>query len=187
MSPEQAAEATRERARRHYEKNKTKILEQERQERADPIKGEARRKRERERIAALPEERRERQREMTRDWYRRNPRSPEKNAELHYKHRYRMTPEQREEMIAMQESRCYLCGDPLPEDRRKIHVDHDHSCCPDRSCGKCVRGIACDPCNRGVGYFADDPGRMERVARNLRAANDRVRAQRDRDVSEVGV
>jgi hypothetical protein len=33
-------------------------------------------------------------------------------------------------------------------------VDHDHSCCNgDTSCGKCVRGIVCSFCNRGLGQF----------------------------------
>lgn len=35
-------------------------------------------------------------------------------------------------------------------------VDHDHSCCPEnKSCGKCVRGIVCSFCNRGLGQFKD--------------------------------
>jgi hypothetical protein len=35
-------------------------------------------------------------------------------------------------------------------------VDHDHSCCSgNTSCGKCVRGIVCSFCNRGLGQFLD--------------------------------
>lgn len=30
-------------------------------------------------------------------------------------------------------------------------VDHDHSCCPTGSCGKCVRGVVCSPCNTRLG------------------------------------
>lgn len=35
-------------------------------------------------------------------------------------------------------------------------VDHDHSCCSgNTSCGKCIRGILCAHCNRGLGQFKD--------------------------------
>jgi hypothetical protein len=67
----------------------------------------------------------------------------------------------------------------LPTVCRKIHVDHDHSCCRGvRSCGKCVRGIACEPCNKGIGAFGDDPERLMRVAERLAAASAEVAARR---------
>lgn len=95
---------------------------------------------------------------------------------MHFWSRYRITPEARQQLIDDQDGCCYLCGDQLLlEQPRKVHVDHDHSCCSgNTACGKCVRGIACDPCNRGIGYFQDDPGRLERVAENLRAAHARL-------------
>lgn len=175
--PEKARLSQNERARRYYAAHREEILAKQRQVRLDAVAGEELRARERERIAAMPEEGRQRRREMNRDWYRRNPRSPEKNAEMHYRFRFAMTPEQRAKMIEDQQGLCYLCAEPLPDDPRKVHTDHDHSCCRGkRSCGTCVRGIACDPCNRGVGYFADDPDRMRRVADNLEMANRRLRS-----------
>ena len=50
---------------------------------------------------------------------------------------------------------CEIC---LKPDRggRRLAVDHDHSCCPERkSCGDCVRGFLCWDCNRGLGTFQD--------------------------------
>ena len=38
------------------------------------------------------------------------------------------------------------------------------------ACGACIRGIACDPANRGIGTSANDPERMRRVAARLEAA-----------------
>lgn len=46
---------------------------------------------------------------------------------------------------------CELCGDK-PE--RTLHVDHDHNCCSgQRTCGKCVRGIICNRCNKAVDKY----------------------------------
>jgi hypothetical protein len=57
-----------------------------------------------------------------------------------------------------------------------VHIDHDHSCCRGKkSCGTCVRGLACGDCNTGVGLFGDDPERMRRVADSLEMANRRLR------------
>lgn len=90
--------------------------------------------------------------------------------------RYGMSADQFMEMAEKQEGACYLCGKPLDlEGRRKVHIDHDHSCCRgDTSCGLCVRGIACAGCNFGIGVFGDSPERLERAAAALRAANERV-------------
>ena len=76
-----------------------------------------------------------------------------------------------------QSGRCYLCGDPLPDDRRRVHVDHDHRHCPPRySCARCRRGLACGICNYVVGLAGDDPARLRRIARNLERAQRRIRA-----------
>lgn len=95
------------------------------------------------------------------------------------KYLYGLSPERRTEMLAKQDGRCYLCDEPLDLDSpRKIHVDHDHSCCRGaRSCGRCIRGLACEPCNKGIGAFGDDPDRMKRVADRLAAANSQVAAR----------
>lgn len=116
---------------------------------------------------AHPEEARERQRGA-------------KGTQYRLKHLYDMTPERWAQMLAEQDNCCYLCSEPLDLDTpRKIHVDHDHSCCRGvKSCGKCVRGIACEPCNRGIGAFGDDPERMRRVAERLEAAIAKVAANR---------
>jgi hypothetical protein len=93
------------------------------------------------------------------------------------KSKYGLTPERVAQMAAEQDGLCYLCGEPLDlSTPRKAHVDHDHSCCRGQnSCGTCIRGIACQLCNQGIGAFGDDPERMRRVADSLEMANRRLR------------
>lgn len=83
-----------------------------------------------------------------------------------------LQPEDLGRMFEMQQGRCYLCGDLLPAERRKWHIDHDHRCCPQpgRSCRYCRRGLACHHCNVVIGMALDDPGRLRRVADNLETA-----------------
>lgn len=176
MSPEEKRARQAKSSRAYYEANRDEVLERQRQKRQDPILGEEYRQRERERIAALSPEERERRAQLNRDWYRRNPRSPEKAAEQHFRHRYGLTLEQRDQMAVDQGGLCYLCDQPFPDDKRRIHTDHDRACCSgSRSCGKCIRGLACEGCNTAIGSLGEDPDRIRRVADNLERANIRVR------------
>lgn len=172
---ERLRERQREISRAHYERNRAAKLEQARRERLDPEVGPEIRRVEQERIASLSPEERERRAQLNKDWYAKRPRSSEEHSRMHFWTRYRITPERRQQFIDAQDGCCYLCGDRLLLDQpRKVHVDHDHACCSgNTACGKCIRGVACDPCNRGIGYFLDDPDRMERVAASLRAAKSR--------------
>jgi hypothetical protein len=101
---------------------------------------------------------------------------PENRRWMHLGQRYGLDRLGFAALAAAQNRCCYLCGEPLDLDQpRSIHVDHDHSCCRGtRSCGSCIRGLACDDCNRGIGMFGDDPERMRRVADNLEMANRRL-------------
>lgn len=63
---------------------------------------------------------------------------------------------------------CAICKNP-PKDNKRLHVDHDHSCCPGRitGCGKCVRGLLCFSCNAGIGALKDDPNIVSAAAQYL--------------------
>ncbi len=183
MTPDEERERRRQISRKFYQQNRAAVLTLQRQRRRDPVVGEKIRARERERVTNLTPEERERRAALNRDWYRRNPRTAEANASAHMKHRYGLTPEGKAAMAADQDGLCYLCGEPLPDENRKVHVDHDHSCCRgSRSCGACIRGLTCNDCNTGIGLFGDDPDRMRRVADALEMANARVRAPDSADV-----
>lgn len=74
---------------------------------------------------------------------------------------YGITLERYAEIFEEQGGVCAVClrpgGDPR-DNRQPLHVDHDHSCCSTKkTCGKCVRGLLCKPCNTALGALQDDP------------------------------
>lgn len=74
--------------------------------------------------------------------------------------KYGLTFEQFSQMLRSQQGLCGVCRKPLGTIRKYIAIDHDHACCASRirTCGKCVRGLLCIPCNTGLGMFYDNPG-----------------------------
>lgn len=71
-----------------------------------------------------------------------------------------------DEVFKTQNGLCAIGGEPLPENDKDIHPDHDHSCCDGPySCGKCFRGLTCRPHNVGLGMFGDDWELLEKAAK----------------------
>ncbi len=71
------------------------------------------------------------------------------------KHKFKLNKEQVLAFIEGQSHRCAICP---TEVTIFSGIDHDHACCPGvGSCGQCVRGILCGPCNSALGYFQDNP------------------------------
>lgn len=73
---------------------------------------------------------------------------------IRLKTRYKITPEELDLMIERQAGLCAICCEPM-KPGFLTHIDHDHSCCPKsgHSCGKCIRGLLCHPCNVGLGQY----------------------------------
>jgi hypothetical protein len=56
---------------------------------------------------------------------------------------------------------CKICGNEEKHNKR-LSVDHDHSCCEGQvSCGKCIRGLLCNQCNKTLGLVKDDVQRLQ--------------------------
>jgi hypothetical protein len=82
--------------------------------------------------------------------------------------RYGLTPESYIEMEKAQGGVCAICKEPERE-KKRMAVDHNHSCCPGlTSCGKCIRGLLCTRCNKGLGVFGDDRDLLLRAANYLK-------------------
>jgi recombination endonuclease VII len=61
-------------------------------------------------------------------------------------------------LYEFQGGKCAILGCRATGKTRALAVDHDHQCCPGRtSCGKCVRGLLCNPHNEMFGRNGDDP------------------------------
>lgn len=98
--------------------------------------------------------------EDTREWYRKN-KDKAKNSRL--VSAYGITLQEYEGVIAKQNNRCLICG--VKFKTKKVGpdspvVDHCHST------GR-VRGILCNECNRGLGYFRDSPQALRQAANYL--------------------
>lgn len=77
-------------------------------------------------------------------------------------------------MLVAQGGVCAVCRRSDPSGRR-LAVDHDHRCCSERgkSCGKCIRGLLCGPCNMSIGHMRDDASILRAAADYLdRATQD---------------
>ncbi len=62
-------------------------------------------------------------------------------------------------MLANQDGGCAICGRE-PGDKR-LHIDHDHET-------GVIRSLLCESCNRGLGFFFDDPEKLSEAIRYLR-------------------
>ena len=85
----------------------------------------------------------------------------------HVERTYGITPEEYARLLAAQGMRCAICRRATGATKR-LATDHDHNCCPGpTSCGRCVRGIVCGPCNSMLAHARDDPEMFRRAIRYL--------------------
>lgn len=93
-------------------------------------------------------------------------RKPEKNWIQNLK-RMGLTPEEYENIYTAQGGVCASCKNPETSIDgktgrvRRLAIDHDHSCCPNKNaCKNCIRGLLCQSCNQALGILKEDPARI---------------------------
>lgn len=83
---------------------------------------------------------------------------------------YGITVDQFHELLEKQNYSCRICGLKDSTYRVRLSIDHDHSCCPGRkSCGKCIRGLLCHPCNMALGSAKDDIEILQKMINYLKS------------------
>lgn len=94
------------------------------------------------------------------------------------KRNYGLAPHEHDMLLAAQGNRCMVCRRDVGHvGRNGWNVDHDHECCPGvRTCGKCIRGLLCGFCNRGLGLFQDSPGLLRAAADYLDRSAENINA-----------
>jgi hypothetical protein len=106
--------------------------------------------------------------EYQRQWRKLKPgydkkmRNPEKVREAAWFRRYGITREAYDQMLEDQKGCCAICGtDEIGRGHEYFHVDHDHNT-------NKIRGLLCDKCNRGLGYFNDNPLTLHKASSYIR-------------------
>jgi len=87
----------------------------------------------------------DRRKESALRWNRNNP---EKVLDTYYKRVYGIDLATYQKLFNIQGGNCAICLKPEKR-KRNLCVDHDHKT------GQ-IRGLLCENCNIGIGYFADD-------------------------------
>jgi hypothetical protein len=85
----------------------------------------------------------------------------ESSREGAWRRRYGITREIYNTMLKSQQGVCAICWTPDPgRNHEYFHVDHDHTT-------NKIRGLLCDLCNRGLGYFRDSSDILESATEYL--------------------
>lgn len=96
---------------------------------------------------------------------------PEYHRKRDLKKKYNMTSEQFLDLLEKQGNTCAICQATY----NNYAIDHDHACCSGEiTCGKCVRGVLCQKCNRGIGQFNDSIEILQNAITYLLANKDKT-------------
>lgn len=99
--------------------------------------------------------------------YRKNDKlkNPKKYIDYEFKRglrrNYKMTYEHYQKMFTDQKGSCHICERHQRLLTRSLAVDHDHE-------SGAIRGLLCDNCNPGIGYFKHNEELLIKAAEYLR-------------------
>lgn len=77
-----------------------------------------------------------------------------------WQYRYGISPEQYYEMLKEQDGKCKICNQTVPEGQY-LDIDHNHKT------GE-IRGLICNKCNKGLGFFGEDIKVLENAIKYLK-------------------
>lgn len=100
--------------------------------------------------------------EETKNW--KNNKSEDELKDMYLQRTYSVSLNWYNRQIEKQQNTCLICNTIFskePLTGKSPVVDHDHDT------GK-VRGIICNECNRGIGYFRDSTTALENAAKYLK-------------------
>ena len=86
-----------------------------------------------------------------------HPSNKKYQRECYDRFKYNLEPEDKEKLVIQQNSCCAICGYRFGQQQGDMMVDHCHAT-------SAVRGLLCDRCNRGLGYFRDNPNFLKTAA-----------------------
>jgi len=69
--------------------------------------------------------------------------------------KYNLSEEEYDALVIRYQGRCPIC-----QEAASLVVDHDHAT-------DLVRGLLCEACNFGLGFFKDDPNNLRRAIEYL--------------------
>jgi len=142
--------------REHWKRNRKKLLAQNEKWRKANKKAIATRIKRRYRTDAKYRKNSQRySKEYNQRKWRTSPKFRRKRFFQHIKRKYGLTPEDYNNLIKKQKSRCALCGKI-----RKLILDHDHKT------GR-VRGMLCRKCNMWLSVF-DDKRKFKKILKYVR-------------------
>ena len=84
----------------------------------------------------------------------------EKLREIDYIRRYGVDLKTYKALLESQRGRCAICGKLPKGNEKRLGIDHDHET------GK-IRGLLCERCNMGLGFFNDDPQLLQKAIEYL--------------------
>ncbi len=108
--------------------------------------------------------------------YRQSEKGKEAARKVDLKRKYGLLSEQVDELFIKQDHKCALCKKSLIETKRCI--DHDHKT-------NVIRGILCNNCNAGLGYFNDDPKLLLEAIIYLYLTTNNPYVDRDRSIYHI--
>lgn len=73
--------------------------------------------------------------------------------------RYGLTLDQYKELVKLQNNECAICSST--QEKTRLAIDHCHKTLK-------VRGLLCDLCNRGLGFFRDSTDRLSKAIEYLK-------------------